>query len=359
MSTASLLRSALILVLTSHAVVAHGQTRLVAPAAQNRAEMAISQAGSGGWWAFGSPGESGDRGAAQLYLCSGQSCAHQQRLAPGELAVDDRFGVTVAIDGSRLAVAAPGRGEGAVYLFQLSGGSWSLQQRLDAPAPGGEAFGSALALTGNRLFVGAPKASAAAGAVHVYTEAAGSWTLQAQLDADDPQTSAAFGSSLAVSGSGLLVGAPGAHDGAPGSHAQGAAYVLNAAAPHAQLVRLQAPTAPQGARYGSAVAIGSGRLLIGAPKAAAGVGNAVVYDGSGASWSASAVLNLGDGVPGDRVGWSVALQGDQAVIGAPFALAGCGRVLSATFNGVGWGPLVDVSGGNAVLGQLRGYSVAL
>lgn len=180
------------------------EARVVAPIPQPRAELGISQTSAGGWLVLGSPGEESDKGAVQLYQCAGEPCAATQRLAPAELLPADRFGLGVAMSATRLAVAAPGRQGGAVYLHTLDAGTWTFQQRLDAPAPGNEGFGSALALAGSRLFVGAPAADLGAGAVYVYTEQAGSWTLQARLDADDVQAGAGFGAALASDGATLL-----------------------------------------------------------------------------------------------------------------------------------------------------------
>lgn len=335
------------------------EARVVAPSPQPRAELGISQANAGGWLVLGSPGEGSDQGAVQVYSCSGEPCAATQRLAPAEGLPADRFGLAVALTATRLAVAAPGRQGGAVYLHSLDAGMWNFQQRLDAPAPGSEGFGTAVALVGSRLFVGAPAADLGAGAVYVYTEQAGTWTLQARLDADDAQAGAGFGAALASDGPSLLVGAPSATDGLPGSYAQGAAYLLDGNAPHAQLARLVDPGATLGARFGSAVAVDGARALIGSPKAAAGAGQAYAFERVGGLWQFDAALGAVDGLPGDRLGVAVSLLGSRALLGAPFALGGCGRVLLSNHDGLNWGAPAQIPLAPAVGGQLLGWSVGL
>lgn len=332
------------------------QERIVDPQGAARDELGVAIAQSGDWLALGSPGVQADRGALRLYLCDGESCTHEQTLAPAELQAGDGFGRVVAIDGNQLAVASPGRNDGAVFLFERVGGSWSLRQRLDAPAAG-EGFGAALAIAGSRLYVGAPGADNNAGAVEVYLDGGTSWNSEARLLASLSEAGASYGHALAVNGARLAVGAPGASDGLPGSHAQGTVELRSALPPFALQTTLNAPGQPQGARFGSAVALGADRALIGAPKAAAGAGRAWAFGFDGLGWLQEAEFGAVDALAGDRYGWSVALAADRALVGAPFALAGCGQILQSRHDGNGWGApsVLNVS---PVLGQLAGYAVS-
>lgn len=137
------------------------------------------------------------------------------KVGAAELA-GDHFGDAVAIDGDVLVAGArdarlAGQSSGAAYVYVRRGSAWSLVQTLaDEGATAEEGFGSAVAVLGDTIFVGAPRAARGgigAGAMHVYVRAAGTdrWDPAQVVDgvAGD-----AFGTALAVSGDTLYVGAP-------------------------------------------------------------------------------------------------------------------------------------------------------
>ncbi|MEP7383117.1 MAG: FG-GAP repeat protein, partial [Gemmatimonadota bacterium] len=92
------------------------------------------------------------------------------------------FGTAIAIAGDLAYVGAPAEENGVVYLFRRQGdGSWRPAGRLPvSDAASGDRFGSAIAVDGDRLAVGAPGRSSNRGAVFAYTRTAGGeWTQQA------------------------------------------------------------------------------------------------------------------------------------------------------------------------------------
>lgn len=153
---------------------------------------------------------------------------------------DDKFGL-VALSGDTLAVGAwaesssangvdGSQGDnsaaesGAVYVFTRSGGTWRQQAYIKASnAEAGDRFGSAIALWGNTLAVGAPGESSNAvgvngsqgdnsarrsGAVYVFTRSGDTWSQQAYIKASNTDAGDGF-ANIALSGSTLAVGAPG------------------------------------------------------------------------------------------------------------------------------------------------------
>src|SRR5262249_1041485 len=112
-----------------------------------------------------------------------------------------------------------------VYVFVRSGAAWAQQAYLKASnTDASDFFGFALAMSGDTLVVGAPyEASAAtgvqgnqndnsvtyAGAVYVFVRSAATWPQQAYLKASNTGAADRFGSALAVSGGTLVVGAYG------------------------------------------------------------------------------------------------------------------------------------------------------
>src|SRR5262249_60960157 len=104
-----------------------------------------------------------------------------QLLGTDALGPNTGFGSAVALDGDWLAVGAPdyssyySEGDGAVVIYQRIDGVWSTTPFQVLYGPGGSSFGTALDLNGTTLVIGAPfeqvpsgDSSVQAGAVHVY-----------------------------------------------------------------------------------------------------------------------------------------------------------------------------------------------
>ncbi len=128
-----------------------------------------------------------------------------------------RFGAAVAIDGDTLAVGAPAGGDdtsGAVYVYTRDAlGAWTEQARvLGTNTNKYDKFGSSVALRGDRLVVGAigedTGMSSGAGAAYVFDRnASGQWVQQAYVKADNREAGDELGSAIAIAGSSMIVGA--------------------------------------------------------------------------------------------------------------------------------------------------------
>jgi hypothetical protein len=92
-------------------------------------------------------------------------------------------------------------------------------------------------------------------------------------------------------------------------------------------------------------------------------GSAFVFEWSGASWSQTAYLIASDGVSGHDFGWSLALDGDRAVLGAlgdDDAGAGAGAMYAFSFDGGAWHETSKiVPSGSGLDDAYFGESVAL
>jgi len=141
-------------------------------------------------------------------------------LAPADsLAAGARFGATLAVDGSRMLVGAPGArgGAGLVYAYRrFDPGEWEQHQVIslgadDAPAASGS-FGTTLALLGDELWVGEPGAESGAGRVHRFRLVDGEWTPEL-IATPATAPGAALGASIALGTRVAVVGAPGTDGG--------------------------------------------------------------------------------------------------------------------------------------------------
>ncbi len=126
------------------------------------------------------------------------------------------FGRSVSVSGQLIAVGA----EGVVVVFEGSGQAWEEQAVLRAPETRSvRSFGAAVAVGQRYLAVGAPEANNPApdsGAAYIYERerARPAWSLHDELATVGAGLDARFGSALAIDGDTVAVGAPGIGQGA-------------------------------------------------------------------------------------------------------------------------------------------------
>jgi hypothetical protein len=272
----------------------------------------------------------GDTGAAYVFVRTGTTWTQQAKLAPGELLTGDRFGISVSISGETIAVGAPfhntsaGVDAGAAYVFVRTGTTWIQQAKLTAND--GEAntlFGWSAAIYGETAIIGSRDNTSAgenAGAAYVFVRTGTTWTQQAKLTPNDGMPFQVFSLSVAISGETIVIGAP--NDTTLGTQA-GAAYVFACSGPTTWTRQAKAfanDRAPFD-NFAISVAISGETAVIGAwqddTTAGTDAGSAYVFVRTGNSWTEQAQLTALIGGPFDKLGKSVAVNGETAVIGAP------------------------------------------
>jgi FG-GAP repeat len=310
------------------------QQRLTAPdgGAGHQFGAAVAVSGDtlvvGALYGEGAPGV--PSGAAYVFVRSGATWSHQQKLAPVGGAPSDWFGFFVAVSGDTAVVGAPldssaGVYAGAVHVFQRSGAVWGAGQELHHPAPGdGDQFGFCVSISGDTLAVGArfddTAAGADAGSAHVFVRSGPGWALQQALVAADSAAGDWFGWAVAVDGDTAAVGAN--YDDNAGGENAGAVYVFTRTGPvWTELQKLTAADAQPAADFGTALAFSGTTLLIGAladdTPAAVNAGAAYVFVRPGLTWTQQQKLAPVNPTASDLMGTAVALSGDTAVVGAP------------------------------------------
>lgn len=197
----------------------------------------------------------------------------------------------------------------------------------DAGGPQDNAyFGWAVAASDNYLVVGAPSTSilgqSQVGQAFVYNSAGALlWTL----DNPTPASGDQFGWSVAVSDNYVVVGA--ILDDTTAEDA-GAAYVyyLSSTTPTVPFATLSHPLLAAGDRFGYSVAVGGNRAVVGATfgdTSESDSGSAFVYDLSSGN-PATPLTTLVSPTPsnGDQFGFSVGVSGSNVVVGEPYDDAG-------------------------------------
>jgi len=298
----------------------------------------------------------------------------------------DRFGYAVSLsaDGTRLAVGAfseassatgidgpqgdnGAAGSGAVYVFALSGTTWTQEAYVKASNTGAtDGFGYAVSLSadGARLAVAAYQEDSGAtgiggnqadntaldsGAVYMFARAGTRWTQEAYIKASNAEAGDSFGYavSLSVDGARLVVGARYESSAAIGvggdqrddsASESGAAYVFaRSGTTWTQEAYLKASNTGAFDYFGDVVALSSDatRLAVGAigdDSTATGIGGnqadntarnagaVYVFSRTGTTWVQEAYVKASNTGAGDLFGNSVALSADgtQLAVGARF-----------------------------------------
>jgi hypothetical protein len=263
------------------------------------------------------------QGSAYVFVRSGTNWTAQAKLTASDGTWGNNFGRSVAISGDTVVVGAPAHAvgandcQGSAYVFVRSGTTWTEQAKLIASdgAPY-TYFGVSVAITGDTVVVGAPEYDAAA---YVFVRSGTTWSQQAKLTATDGTYSDKFGISVGISGETAVVGAW--YDDVEDNMQQGSAYVfVRSGTTWTQQAHLNAADGAANDWFGISVAISGDTAVVGARNDDVGAntdqGSAYVFVRSGVTWSQQAHITASDGAANDNFGYSVAISGDTAVVGA-------------------------------------------
>lgn len=267
----------------------------------------------GGWVAVGAPFRDlqlgqvtlADVGAVYLYRQAADGAlpaSANQVIRSAALESGARFGSAVAIDGNTLMVGAPGHGaatEGRVEFWRLDpkAGTWAFLNAFDGGASQTERLGQAVALDGLRAAAGAPGYQpntmlAASGRVQVFARAAAGDPFAAtqSMLPINPVQSGSFGAALSI---------------------------------------LDQPL----------IAIGPDRLVVGEPGGGvASKGLAWIYEFSGGSFAFARLVAAGAGETGINFGNAVAQSGTRVLVGGRAGV----RLLVEERSASGWASLPPI-----------------
>jgi len=299
-------------------------------------QFGASVALSGDTALVGAYWDDGYMGSAYVFVKPGGGWAtgtETAKLTASDGAEFDYFGISVALSGDTALVGANGDNiaisdEGSAYVFVKPGGGWaSGTQTAKLTASDGAAsdyFGSSVALSGDTALVGAFGDDSYQGSAYVFVKPVGGWATTsayaAKLTALDGLGGDFFGASVALSGDTALVGAWA--DNIAVSD-EGSAYVfvkpVGGWATGTETAKLTASDGAAGDYFGWSVALSGDTALAGAISDDSAKGSAYVFVKPGGGWvtgTETARLTASDGAAGDSFGWSVALSGDTALVGA-------------------------------------------
>ncbi len=258
-----------------------------------------------------------DSGSAYLF---DSNTGHQlAKLTSNDAADNDRFGFSVAISDDIAIVGAvwdddSGDFSGSVYLFQTTTG----QQFAKLTSSDGEAndqFGMSVAISGTLVIVGAPfddDHGRDSGSAYLFDITTGKQV--AKLLPNDGARHDRFGYSVAISGTTAAVGSPFDDDNGLDS---GSAYIFDITTGQ-QIAKLLPNDGAHLDEFGHSVAISGLSTVVGVPSSnniGFSSGSAYLFDNITGNQIAKLLPKEGDTF--DLFGYSVAISGTTAIIGAP------------------------------------------
>lgn len=270
---------------------------------------------------------------------------------------------SMRVDGKhRIVVTVDDRG--ARYPITVDPAVTAAQSALLLASDGtaGDGFGRSLAIDADTVIVG----TAAKNAAYIFQRdknGPGAWGQVAKLVGSDVVSGDNFGASVAVSGDTVIVSA----------HAKanftGAAYVFsrdqNGPNAWGQIRKLTASDASRSASFSFSVALNGDVAVIGAPNEGSSSGAAYIFlrgQGGPDAWGQASKLKAQDAAQNDNFGSAVSAYGDLALIGArgKSTSAGAAYVFLRDQNGTGlWGQVRKLTATDVTAGDQFGVSVAI
>lgn len=238
------------------------------------------------------------------------------------------FGISSAISGERVLVGASGQGQsGAGYIFERQpDGSWTEAAELKHSGSGpGDNLGRSGDISGERAILGANSKDGTTGlnqgAAYVFErQPDGTWVETFKIEPVVPTAFDEFGWSSTIDGDYAAVGAYRNDDVATDA---GKVWVFERQ-PDASWVQVDvliASDASASDDFGWSLSLSGETLLVGADRQAVPSGSAIgavyVFDRQpDGTWDETQKLVGSDSISLDYFGWSVDIDGDQAIVGA-------------------------------------------
>ena len=195
-------------------------------------------------------------------------------------------------------------------ILQLSAtaafGQWTEQDKITAnDATPDDWFTYSVALDGDTALIGSPRRDN--GTVYEYVRIADVWTERARVTASDAAVDDFFGGSVSLDGDTALVGAYGDND-------AGSVYVIERnGGTWTEQTKLTASDPAPDSGFAYSVSLDGDIALVGAPFRNNGTVYEYVLDGG--VWIEQAKLTASDGARFDDFGVSVSLDGDTVLVG--------------------------------------------
>ncbi len=283
--------------------------KITASDGASRDQFGNSVAISGDWTVVGN--RKGDvSGSAYIFRWNGSNWVEQQKITASDGHIYNWFGL-VAIDGDNIIVGAHAQdGNGATYIFRWNGSTWVECQKITASdGENSDQFGWPVAISGNWIIVGAIEDDDLAGSAYLFRWTGSSWVQQQKIIASDRRDDDQFSRSVSISGDKAIVGAWG------NNSRTGAAYLFHwNGTTWVQKQKITASNKEAYDDFGWSVAISGDEVIVGAPR---DTGTIYHFSYDGISWDEQKMITVDTPTFfSTRLGQCVAISGDKAIVGA-------------------------------------------
>jgi len=313
-------------------------------------EVAIS----GDYAIIGSPFKDDDKigkntGAVYIFKSVSDEWVETQKLVASDRAIDDNFGICVAINGDYAFVGAWQEDEdasgsnklsnaGSVYVFKNTDGTWvEIQKLVASDRSAGDYFGVSIALNNQFAIIGAYREDHDAlggnsliesGSAYVFENINGSWIEVQKLVASDRGREDWFGTTISISDEYVIISADKEdedEDGANTLDFAGSAYIFKYNnGSFTEEAKLVASDRDEGDYFGSQVSISGDYAIVAAYREDEDVngqntmnsaGSVYVFKNTNGNWEEVQKLTASDRKSGGYFGYAVSISGDYALIG--------------------------------------------
>lgn len=262
----------------------------------------------------------GSDGAAYVFEMDQQgNWQETAQLKPTGAVAPNDFGYSVSLSGTTALVGAysEGRFSGAAYAFEKNQhGAWSQTARLQPEgAVGRPEFGSSVSVSGSTAIIGASTDNWPTGAAYIFRkDADGQWDQHARLSLSGLTEETGFGSRVAIEGTTAIVSASGVDGQA------GAAFVFreDEFGNWNQIAKLTPDDPQMGKQFGTTVSISGSKALIGSVNYATTDAAYVFEEDEFGNWNQIAKFQSDERSQGGAFGYSVELDGNNALVGDMF-----------------------------------------
>jgi hypothetical protein len=321
-------------------------------------------------------------------------------LTASDGASGDEFGISVSLSGNTAVVGAQdatigsNAQQGAAYIFIEPAGGWTTSANFTAKLTAsdglaGDNFGSATAISGNTVVIGACSQSGVCnngpGKVYVFVKPPSGWVttsrFKAELTASDGVATDGFGGTVGISGTTVVAGSP--QSNGTTATGPGKAYVFAKPASGWANMTETAELDASGAQTGDgaaevSVANNGAIVFVGAPgttvASKAEQGAAYIFLRPASGWKTTskfkAKLIASNGAAGDAFGFCqagsicISSDGKTVVAGAPqISGGGAGKAYVFVEPATGWASTpaynAELTASNGATGDLLGWSVSV
>lgn len=261
-------------------------------------------------------------GALYVYDYQNNTWEFDTKIVASDLSGDAKLGMnptSLDVQGNTIVAGAPGENSwtGSVYVFTKVNGLWEETQKIMSPDPlANDIFGIGVSISGDQLLIGAQGVNERRGAAYLYTKNAGGvWEYNQTIFASNGEVDDYFGNSATIEDDKIVVGSYGAN------LEIGTAYIFekNTQGTFEEVQILNANPSTDRVQFGWVTAINQDYIAVTAPHIYGNeVGEVYFYkkDASG-MWVEDQIIQGDDTAAEDFYGWSIAMNGQEMIVGAP------------------------------------------